>query len=55
MDNELKLYNAMMSKETKIVIDDVEVSWKLIKGTPKERERKAKKESKKLIKLLNDE
>lgn len=53
--NQKLIYNAMMSRETKLTVDGVELSWKLIEGTVKERERKAKKESEKLAKLLEDE
>ena len=54
-NNEDILFNAMMSRETKLTIDGIELTWKLIEGTVKERERKAKKESQKLSKLIENE
>ena len=49
------LFNAMMSRETKITIDGIELNWTLIEGTTKERERKSNKESEKLSKLIENE
>lgn len=54
MNNQELIFNAMMSRETKLTIDGIELSWTLIEGTVKARERKAKKESAKLAKLLED-
>ena len=48
------LFNAMMSRETKIIIDGIELTWTLIEGTTKVRERAAKKESEKLSKLIEE-
>ena len=50
---EKQIYNAMMSRETKLTIKGIELSWKLIEGTVKERERKSKKEAVKLASLID--
>ena len=49
---EKQIFNAMMSRETKLTVNGIELSWKLIEGTVKERERKSKKEAAKLASLI---
>ncbi len=54
LDVEKVLFNAMMSRETKITIQGVELTWKLIEGTVKERERASRKKAKEFAQLLED-
>lgn len=47
-----RLFNAMMARQTKLEIDRVEIEWKPVTGTVKERTKKAKRLSIDFAKLL---